>query len=184
MFEGKMLTRITRFAALMVTIVALVIHGSANAEDPELSKLAQTRWEWNDYADNPLYCMVKLRQTRKQTDYGITLTSDSSTSRRGIRIAVTRETREVYSWVGHSGTIFDVIGDTLYYVDVCSSACVGGLVHAVDLKNGELLWKTRLGGMGPTDHSAYSNRLTMRPSGTFLYFFGRESQGDYIEVVD
>ena len=182
------MTRLTRFAVLVATLVVLVVYGPANAKDPELSKLAhQTRWEWNDHADNPLYCMLNLRLKqrlgRNQSDYGITLMSDSSTES-SIRIAVTRGTREVYSWVGHSGTIFDVIGDTLYYVNVCSSGSVGGLVHAVDLKDGELLWKTRLRGMGPTDHSAYSNRLAMRPSGTLLYFFGRESQGDYIEVID
>jgi len=174
---------------LVIAVVSLFVVTSTQASDADPAELAhRARWEWDDDADNPFYCMLRLRRASgmRQTPskYGATLTSNDETGSRAIRIGITHNGDEVYSWLGGPMTVFDVVDDTLYRSSG-GHVALGAIVQAIDLTTGKLLWKTRLRGMGVTDHSAYVNRISFEPRAkSKLCFFGRESQGDYIEVLD
>ena len=75
-------------------------------------------------------------------------------------------------------------GGTLY-VARFSDIASGCGVTAYEAASGEILWTTRLQGVGPIGHSEYLNKVELRVlDGRRLAAFGWESAGCYIEVLD
>ncbi len=79
---------------------------------------------------------------------------------------------------GHTNTT-----NTLYFAHF-SPDDFGCTVTAHDLSTGKLLWKTPLKALGPIEHSIYDNLINMQVYGDVLWIKGRESAGNYVEIVD
>jgi hypothetical protein len=60
----------------------------------------------------------------------------------------------------------------------------GATVTAYDLGSGSPRWERRLVGLGPIEHSKYSNRVQLRVERDRLSVFGWEAAGKYVEVLD
>jgi hypothetical protein len=102
-----------------------------------------------------------------------------------------RDGKEILSLEGHTGSAFRTVGNTLYFahVPLGTSGCT---VSAHDLTTGKKLWETNLSAVGTPSHSKYSNEVTMGVATFFehrkgegaISITGRESFGDYIEILD
>jgi hypothetical protein len=90
---------------------------------------------------------------------------------------------------GHPYTPVVVRGDALYVAEYHPGS-PGCWVAAYDLTTGKKAWEKHLDGIGPVDHSEYSNRVAMavekHPDKTHfaLVITGEEAAGSYIEVLD
>jgi hypothetical protein len=93
---------------------------------------------------------------------------------------------------GHTTRVFRTVKNTLYFAHFDRADC-GCTVAAYDLTTGKKLWETKLRAVGDIDHSKYSNRVTMGLSSSpdldkdgegIVSITGRESLGDYIEILD
>lgn len=73
--------------------------------------------------------------------------------------------------------------DTVFVVHYCVMAS-GATVHALELATGKPRWSTPVRGLGPIDHSKYSNHVVLKIIAGHLVAFGNEAQGRYIEVFD
>ena len=93
---------------------------------------------------------------------------------------------------GHTGSVFRTSGNVLYFASfpTWGQGCV---VTAHELKTGKKLWETTLSAVGSSSHSAYSNEVTMGLAGSdegkdldegVVSITGRESYGDYMEILD
>lgn len=96
---------------------------------------------------------------------------------------------DVVALRGHSGSVFRNAGNVLFFGHFTSSSS-GCSVAAYDLNTGEKLWATRLRAIGNPPHLAYSNEVTMtlpsleKDGERVVLITGRETLGDYIEVLD
>jgi hypothetical protein len=110
----------------------------------------------------------------------------------GLRFRFERGGKEVLALEGHMGSVFFTDKNVLYFAHL-PAASSGCTVAAYDLTTGKELWATRLSAVGDPDHSAYSNRVNMWLSSVpdldkdgegVVIITGRESYGDYAEVLD
>src|SRR5206468_2871000 len=103
-----------------------------------------------------------------------------------------RQGKPLFAIEGHTGSVFGADKDVLYFAQFsrCGSGCT---VVAHELTTGAKLWETKLSAVGTPQHSAYLNQVTMGVSKTpggdsederVLFITGRESFGDYVEVLD
>jgi hypothetical protein len=99
---------------------------------------------------------------------------------------------ELFEIVGHPHSVFRTEKNILYFAHF-SPWGQGCTVSAHDLDSGKKLWETKLDALPLAGHSAYSNEVTMGLSsltGTeqkdegIVSITGRESYGDYVEVLD
>lgn len=96
-------------------------------------------------------------------------------------IIIHKDGSAVFSFTAHNHTPFLIDDDCLYYVDYCPIAN-GATLHKVNLKNGSQLFEQRVVGIGPVDHSKYSNVISMRLAASILVIQGQESAGSYVEM--
>jgi outer membrane protein assembly factor BamB len=136
------------------------------------------RWDWSAAHASPLHCLLQQAGDR----YDLTLSRDHREP--GIiTISVSRDHKPVYEWTGHAYSVFQIVGDRLYYADYSTSSS-GGAVVAVDLATGKTLWREPLQALGPIEHSKYFNRLNLAADEAAVRVTGNESAGRYIEVKD
>lgn len=83
----------------------------------------------------------------------------------------------------HKYSVF-VVQDGKLYLAEFHQMVTGCQVESFDLKTGKSVWKTPLRGLGPIAHSKYYNRVLMRLEGKTLVIYGKESAGQYREVLD
>lgn len=76
-----------------------------------------------------------------------------------------------------------IVGQTVYVAHYCAIAS-GATLLALDLKTGQQRFATTLRGLGPIDHSKYSNHIVLKEQDGFVVVFGNEAAGRYVEVVD
>jgi hypothetical protein len=101
-----------------------------------------------------------------------------------VIIRLNDDGKELYSWLGHYGSVFALSGDVLVYADYGQGRNGCSLI-AYDLKQKNQLWKTELRGIGPIPHSRYANAVTLEfIDGATVRVFGNESAGKYLELVD
>ena len=101
-----------------------------------------------------------------------------------VIIRLTDGGKELYSWVGHYGSVFALSGDVLVYADYGQNRTGCSLI-AYDLTQKRQLWKTALKGLGPISHSRYANAVNLEfIDNTTVRVFGNESAGKYLEIVD
>lgn len=101
----------------------------------------------------------------------------------GLLVRIMKGDALAFEFEGHAGTVFVIDGDRLYR-SAHHSGTSGSAFVATDLTTGIELWRTRLRGIGPVEHSAYCNRLAVHLADGGLWVFGHESQGGYIEILD
>jgi hypothetical protein len=133
------------------------------------------QWEWHTDMSNPLGCI-----TQCGSKYDIRLLSKAN-DRESLTIAILLSDKVVYSWRGHSHSVFQIIDDKLYYVQFHTSGS-GGSIIAIDLKTGNTLWTSRLKAIGPIEHSAYHNLMNLTANNDIVCIYGNESMGRYIEI--
>jgi hypothetical protein len=73
--------------------------------------------------------------------------------------------------------------DTVFVAHYCVMSS-GATIHALDLATGKARWSTPVKGLGPIDHSKYSNHVVLKLIRGYLVAFGNEAQGRYIEIFD
>jgi hypothetical protein len=101
----------------------------------------------------------------------------------GSVIRILKGGAAVHSFEGHTGTVFAVRDDFLYYADF-SRASTGCRVVAYDLRARKQLWKARLKGLGPIAHKDYRNAVSLDLDKYAVCVRGNECLGRYIEYVD
>src|SRR3990172_5068012 len=74
--------------------------------------------------------------------------------------SIADDLKSAYEWVGHAHTVFEIVGDRLYYADY-STLGTGGAIVAVDLTTGNVVWREKLEALGPIEHSKYLNRMNL-----------------------
>lgn len=109
-----------------------------------------------------------------------------------ITFKFVKEGKELFEIVGHKNSVFRTEMNVLYFAHFGTSS-QGCTVTAHDLDTGKNLWETKLNAIPLASHSGYSNEVTMGLSsltGTeekhegIVSITGRESYGDYIEILD
>jgi hypothetical protein len=109
-----------------------------------------------------------------------------------ITFKFVKDGKELFEIVGHTKSVFRTEKNVLYFANFSTSS-QGCTVTAHDLATGKQLWVTKLNAIPLAGHSAYSNEVTMGLSsltGTeekeegIVSITGRESYGDYIEILD
>ena len=103
-----------------------------------------------------------------------------------------RDGKDILTLDGHQGSVFRTVKNVLYFAHFPPGDC-GCTVAAYDLTTGKKLWETKLNAVGTPLHSAYFNRVTMGLSSLpeldkegegIVSITGRESFGDYVEILD
>lgn len=149
-------------------------HGtSSEMSDIELT-VDRCKWQWEHSQVGPL-----LEGFWPRTKYGFKVESLSGGI--NLKISVTSEGKDVFSWKGNYKSVFRVSEDRLYFAD-WSPVGTGGEIVAVDLLRAKEIWRTQLKALGPISHSGYANsiRIDLRQGG--LWIWGKESFGNYVEV--
>src|SRR4051794_28727681 len=124
----------------------LVVASTAFAEAPVTDwqrTLDGAFWSWSEEAASPLYCAMR------QSDVPVTI--DVTKGKSGIVLSVGGYQRSI-----HEHTVFEV-RDGMLYLAVFLPSANGATIVAIDLKTGEKKWESPVKGIGPVQHSAYSN---------------------------
>lgn len=137
----------------------------------------EMEWEWSDAQADAEYSARQLKEETKVEAVPV------PGEPRARALHLVRDGREVFSWQGHSHTVFVLAGHVLYWADFQPSGNGCELV-AYDLGARMQLWRTRLWGIGQRQHSQYRNLINLRLGGEYLTVYGNESGGRYIELVD
>jgi len=132
-------------------------------------------WRWEPEMASPLYCV-----TQCGNKYDIQLLSKKD-DRYSLIITILADGKEVYRWKGHRHSVFRILEDRLYYARFHFSGS-GGTIVAVDLKSGKELWASPLKALGPVEHSAYLNLMTLTAGFDEVVIHGNESMGRYVEL--
>ena len=106
-----------------------------------------------------------------------------------------RNGKEMLTIQGHDRSSFQIMENVLYFAHF-QPWSAGCKVTAHDLTTGNKLWETTLNAVGCPPHSVYQNEVTLNLSyiswiasnltlqSSTVLITGRESAGDYIEILD
>lgn len=136
------------------------------------------RWDWSLDRADPLHCLLQ----QSGGEFDVTLSGDHREPG-VVKVIITRDQKIAYEWVGHAYTVFQIVGDRLYYADY-SSLGSGGAIVAVNLATGKVIWRAPLEALGPIEHSKYLNRMNLQADANSVRITGNESAGRYVEVKD
>jgi hypothetical protein len=101
-----------------------------------------------------------------------------------LTVRIVQQGKEVYSFKAHKGTVFSRYDNILYIAEFSPMGC-GCSVVAYDFKAKKELWKCRLQGPKPLNHSVYHNAVTIENDWAgALVIRGNESMQKYVEYVD
>lgn len=134
-------------------------------------------WSWQDALAEPLSCVSQL-----PTEYDFEINTVSG-DRLRFDFTLVKDGKNLFTWPGHRFTVFSVAGNQLYSADWNPNGS-GGEIVQVSLDTGNEVWRTPLQALGPIQHSAYSNRLTLAVNDDVVSEFGLESSGRYFEIKD
>jgi hypothetical protein len=149
-------------------------------EEKDYQKIADKEaWEWAKEKASAEYCKKSYKG-----DYEVELLPSGGDGGGGsVNIRFYFNEKEVYTLVGHAGTVFGERKNVVYYADFTpySSGCT---VIAYDMKAKKQLWKTDLQGLGPIRHTKYHNAVILEVKDDVVRVLGQESAGKYLEYVD
>lgn len=179
--------RFAAFVLLGLLLVASGSHGEAETGDrtqraTELQQgLEHTEFRFNEGEAGLVYSLSQFRANCQ-----IRMTYDPAKWWM-LTFEFVRSGKTVVSIEGHAHSVFRADGDVLYFARFSTSSD-GCVVAAYDLAGGGQLWSTPVQGVGPVQHSAYRNEVTMaiagdNQSGT-VSIKGQESYGDYTDILD
>jgi hypothetical protein len=170
----------TRWVGLLAPLAAVAVlvtfeSGPARGEN---SLRDNQQWDWSPSHANPLHCLLQQAGDK----YEVALARDPREPG-VVTIAIRRDGKPVCGWAGHAYSVFQIVGDRLYYADYTQDG-TGGAIVAVDLATGKRLWRESLTALGPIEHSKYFNRMNLAADDSSVRITGNESAGQYIEVKD
>ena len=154
-----------------------------------ISEGAQKPIDWNNYVKNAQFDWIDGRAdlfySLQSLPSGFTVQiTYQSDNKYFFKITFMRDGDRLLEFTGHKGTALCVNGNVLYYTDF-NRTSTGCALVAFDLAKKKQLWKTRLKGVGGISHSRYVNSVILHPPWRGgIIVKGRESFGDYIEIVD
>ncbi len=144
---------------------------------PEQAAAEEKKWTWSDDR-------ATAKASARALGGGYEVTFDPTPGKPwAVTLTLKREGQPVYSWEGHTHSVFILAHDVLYRADFLPSR-TGCAVIAYDLKGGKPLWKTHLWGVPVATHSQYENRINLEIDDRHLIVYGNESFGRYIEILD
>lgn len=163
--------------SLHVFLSVFLDQGIVRAQTPPYwNKGAESlRWQWDERAASPFGSMEHINPK-----YNIRLLFKNENDSHQLYISVLEGEREVFTFKGHSRTVYYIWDDCLYYANF-SYISDGAEIVAVNLKTGKELWKSPLAGIGSQMHSEYSNSLNLEADPFSVKVFGKESNGQYFE---
>jgi len=162
----------------LLTSTAVLMTVQIGPADGEVDLRDNQHWDWSLVHANPLHGL--LQQTGDK--YDVTLSGDHRKPGE-VTIVIARDQATVYQWMGHAHSVFQIVGDRLYYADY-SIQGTGGAIVAVDLTTGKIVWREQLQALGPIEHSKYFNRMNLQADAYSVRVTGNESAGRYIEVKE
>jgi hypothetical protein len=134
-------------------------------------------WEWA-----PERATLNHSLSRAACDYRIEVVRPKG-SWGELTIRFVEGGKPILTVAGHGHTTFGFRGDVVYYADYHPSSS-GCAVVAYDLKARKELWKARLQGLGPIEHTKYRNAVALEVLPGAVRVQGLESAGKYLEYVD
>jgi hypothetical protein len=185
-----------RYEAAVALIGLVVFSCSTAAEPPDPLATKKEKWQKQleetkfQFAKDQAGLMYSLSQCIRG-DYKIHMIYDPKTWWM-MTFKFERDGKELLTIEGHDRSVFRIDGNVLYFAHFPTSTS-GCTVTAYDLSTGKKLWETRLDAVGCPSHFAYMNQVTMDWSGLpeldkegegSIKITGRESFGDYIEILD
>lgn len=103
----------------------------------------------------------------------------------GLKITFVRDGKTIVSEEGHFISVFRCkYGTNLLYFCEYGDSGSGCTVVAYDMNTGRQLWRTKLKALGFFGHYAYGNHVDISVGADEVFIFGRESFGNYVEVLD
>jgi len=179
-----------------VGIVALVAASLSRAADPP-GQLAAKKEAWQKALEDMTFRFsesdagVLYSLSQYSGDCKLHMIYDPK-ERGQLTFKFERDGKEVLTLPGHTGSVFRTVKNLLYFAHFPTYSS-GSTVAAYDLTTGKRLWETKLNAVGNPSHSAYGNKVTMGLSSLhdldkegegIVSITGRESFGDYIEILD
>jgi hypothetical protein len=139
---------------------------------------AESVWVWSDRQAGLAYSIATHLQ-----DYDVEVQEARSASKPfTIRIRTKDGGREVYTWEGTRETVLARWEHTLFLANPWPPG--GGLLLAIDLRTGKVLWGTGLWDRGPLPGSAYRHRLNLETDGKVVTLHGNETSNCYLQIID
>ncbi len=183
---------------VVVALIGLVALNHSISAEPDPLAAKQEKWQKQleatkfSFAEDKAGVMYSLSQC--VGDYKIHMIYDLAIQPQIPRITFRfeRAGQELLTINGHDRSVFQIMGTVLYFAHFPTSGA-GCTVTAHDLTTGKRLWETSLDAVGYPPHSIYKNEVTMHFSWLSgpgneaegsVWITGRESIGDYIEVLD
>jgi hypothetical protein len=162
--------------AMMPALVAIstVPTGAGKVDYQKLAD--RTEFHWRAEESSVLYSLSQMPH-----EYNFRL--DYDPAKHGMAFSFLKSQKVIFTFKGHKHSVFKMHGEVLYY-PVFHFSSSGCQIVAYDLKRGKELWKTSLKGIGPVQHSAYRNLITLDVNDDVVTVNGHESLGDYIEFLD
>lgn len=157
-------------AILMASVVALALRAD--------NTLPET-FDFNESECSPLKC---LQQFRAKCEVHMIFDA-TRRAQNNLKFKFVRAGKDLFVLGGHARSVFCGSTDTLYFAHFEPTDC-GCTVVAYNLDTGKLLWKTDLHAVGQVKHSAYRNEVLIGFCSGGIMVTGRESYGDYVEVLD
>jgi hypothetical protein len=143
-------------------------------------KADAAEWEWSDHRASLRECVKSQLQSYEAEVYS---PKGREWWEPPLEVDVTAKGKLVCCFRAHEATVFTQLGDVLYVADF-SPIQTGCSVEAYDLKGRKQLWRCRLKGNPPAEHSKYRNRVNITTEGGMVVVYGKEDNGRYIEYVD
>jgi hypothetical protein len=167
-------------SAITPAIVCLALVAAPAPSEKDYQKIAdKEEWKWEKEQASVFYSQKQYKGA-----YEVDLQKPGiEGGNASTTIRFKDGDKEIYSLIGHDGTVFAERKNVLYYADFSpySSGCS---VVAYDLKAKKALWKSNLNGIGPIDHTKYHNAVILELKDDVLRILGNESFGQYIEYVE
>jgi hypothetical protein len=103
----------------------------------------------------------------------------------GMFLRFTAEGKQPYTLPINTKSVFrQYRGQHVLYAAIYSPTSQGCELVAFDRKQHKELWRTRLRGLPPVNHSYYSNLVNLDLQGELAIVYGNEEYGQYIEAVE
>jgi hypothetical protein len=168
----------TLFAIFSLSILCSAAYDTRcdGADDIDWEKRAEsTSWRWPDREPS-----LFISTMRANEPYQILL--EHIWNQRFL-VHISQKEKVLLKFKAHDRTVFEIFGHTLVYADF-NAAASGCVLVGVDLANGKEKWRTPLKGIGPIDHSRYSNHVALTRHVGVVQVSGWESAGKYYEYID
>ncbi len=123
------------FLCIALTIANFAVAGQESKIDYQLMAKG-ANWGWHEEMANPLSCIA---QDNSKYEIRLVKLPDKAS----LRIEVWNGRVCAHSWEGHKFSVFQIVGDTLFYAKFEFFQDSAEIV-AVDLKKGEVKWRSRL----------------------------------------